>query len=107
MRQLFIGFALIAAMAVLSTVQTPVAEGQGAKKAARGGVIEIGEGKDGKFRFFVRDGEDKLLAMSSPGGFATEKEARTAIDTLKEVIRSAKVTKAKPKAKDKKDTKDK
>jgi hypothetical protein len=98
---------MIAALAVVSTVQTPVAEGQGAKKATRGGVIEIGEGKDGKFRFFVRDSEGKLLAMSSPGGFASEKEARTAISTLKEVVSSAKGTMAKPKAKDKKDTKDK
>jgi hypothetical protein len=32
----------------------PVAEGQGAKKAAKGGVIEIGEGKDGKFRSCLR-----------------------------------------------------
>lgn len=44
------------------------AEGQGVKKPTVAGVIELGEGKDGKFRFFVRAGEGKLLAMSSPGG---------------------------------------
>jgi hypothetical protein len=109
MRRLCIGFVLVAALAVASMVQHRVAEGQGAKKAAKAGVIEIGEGKDGKFRFFVRDGEGKLLAMSGPGGFASEKEARTAVDTLKEVVKSAKVTLAKKKTrdKDKKDKKEK
>jgi hypothetical protein len=108
MRQLFIGFVLIAALTVVGTVQLPVAEGQGAKKAAKDGVIEIGEGKDGKFRFFVRDGDGKLLAMSSPSGFASEKEARMAIDVLREVVRSAKVTLApKKEKKEKKDKKDK
>jgi hypothetical protein len=109
MRQLFMSFVLVAAFAVAGTVQHPVAEAQGGKKAAKGGVIEIGEGKDGKFRFFVRDGEGKLLAMSGPRGFASEKEARTAIATFKEVVRTAKVTIAEKKAKgkDKKAAKDK
>jgi uncharacterized protein YegP (UPF0339 family) len=109
MRRLFIGFVLVAAFAVAGTVQHPVAEGQGAKKkAAKGGVIEIGEGKDGKYRFSVRDSEGKLLAMSGPRGFASEKDARTAIETLKEVISTAKVTNVgKKKPRDKKDGKDK
>jgi uncharacterized protein YegP (UPF0339 family) len=105
MRQLFLGLVLVAAFAVASPVQHPVAEGQGARKAAKGGVIEIGKGKDGKFRFFVRDGEGKLLAMSGPRGFASEKEARAAIATFKEVVRSAPVTIAKKK--DKKGAKEK
>lgn len=57
-----------------------------AKKDSKAGVIEIAKGKDDKFRFFVRDGEGKLLAMSGPGGFATPKEAQEAIDDLKEVV---------------------
>jgi uncharacterized protein YegP (UPF0339 family) len=60
------------------------------KKDAKAGVIEITKGKDDKFRFFVRDGEGKLLAMSGPGGFATPKDAEAAIDHLKEVISKAK-----------------
>lgn len=62
------------------------------KKEAKAGVVEIAKGKDDKFRFFVRDAEGKLLAMSGPGGFATTKEAQAAIDDLKEVISKAKVS---------------
>ena len=68
------------------------------------GTIEITQGKDDKYRFFVRDGEGKLLAMSGPGGFETVKDAQKAVDTLKDVIRTAKVSISKKdgKGKDKK-----
>jgi uncharacterized protein YegP (UPF0339 family) len=107
MRKLLCGFC---ALAMLVAVQGPSdqAAAQGKKKAT--GVIEIGEGKDGKFRFFVRDDEGKLLAMSSPSGFESVKDAQEAIGTLKEVISTAKVTTLKKDAKKdgaKKDTKDK
>jgi hypothetical protein len=62
------------------------------KKDAKIGVIEITKGKDDKFRFFVRDGDGKLLAMSSPGGFESPKEAEAAIDRLKQVVAKAKVS---------------
>jgi uncharacterized protein YegP (UPF0339 family) len=95
MRLLFLCAALAAAYAA-GTVEHPRALAQGSKKEvkkdSKSPVIEIAEGKDGKFRFFVRDGEGKLLAMSSPGGYASEKEARTAIDALKKAIGTAKVT---------------
>ena len=75
--------------------QAPVvAQGKKDVKKTTGGVIEIGEGKDGKFRFFVRDSEGKLLAMSGPGGFETSKAAQAAVDELKSVIGTAKVTTA-------------
>jgi uncharacterized protein YegP (UPF0339 family) len=62
------------------------------KNDAKGaGVIEVTKGKDDKYRFFVRDADGKLLAMSGPGGFATTKDAEAAIDTLKEVVAKAKV----------------
>ena len=61
------------------------------KKDSKAGVIEITQGKDEKYRFFVRDGEGKLLAMSGPGGFATMKEAEAAIDHLKDIVAKAKV----------------
>jgi hypothetical protein len=64
-------------------------------------VIEIAEGKDDKFRFFVRSAEAKLLARSSPTGFATEREARAAVEELKDALRGAKVVHTK-KAKGKK-----
>jgi hypothetical protein len=98
-------FALLLVVAVWGlSFSSPV--GAQAKKDAA--TIEIAEGKDGKFRFFVRDDEDKLLAMSSPGGFETEKAAKEAIDHLKAVIGKAKVTvKKETKDKDKGPEKDK
>jgi hypothetical protein len=71
---------------------------QNAPKAT-GGVIEISEGKDGKFRFFVRDEEKKLLAMSGPGGFESAGDAAQSIQRLKEVLKTAKVTTLKKKSK--------
>jgi hypothetical protein len=47
------------------------------KKDAKTGVSEIKKGKDDKYRFFVRDADGKLLAMSGPGGFESMKDAVT------------------------------
>ena len=99
------GFVLAALILTVGTQPPEVAVAQAkkvdkagkeakAKKetAAKGGVIEIAKGKDDKYRFFVRDGDGKLLAMSGPGGFATVKDAEDAIDQLKEVVARAKVS---------------
>jgi uncharacterized protein YegP (UPF0339 family) len=84
-----------------------------AKKGS--GVIQIQEGKDGKFRIFLRNSENKYLAGSL--GFETKAEAQKAVEELKEVINDAKLVyppKAQPKvedpkakAKDVKDAKEK
>ena len=63
-------------------------------------VIEVNEGKDGKFRFFVRDADDKLLAMSGTG-FATREDAVKAIEKLRDALPTAKI--AAPKKEEKKD----
>src|SRR4051794_25053787 len=72
------------------------------KDARKGGpgTVEIGEGKDGKFRLTIRDAEGKFLAVSAP--HTTEKEAREAIDELREALTKAKVV-VKKAEKDKKD----
>lgn len=76
---------------------------------ASAGTVEISEGKDGKFRFAVRNAEGKYLGGSGPVGFATEKDAVAAIEDLKKVLATAKVITKKGDAKDKdgKDAKDK
>jgi uncharacterized protein YegP (UPF0339 family) len=51
----------------------------------------VTEGKDGKFRFTVRSGDGKLLAMSGPTGYADEKAALKAIEDLKTALKTAKV----------------
>jgi hypothetical protein len=99
MRKLLLIPLVVAALLVAQgAVQEPVAaqakkdvkkDTKDTKKAT--GVIEIGEGKDGKFRFFVRDADGKLLAMSGPGGFASVKEAQDSIDELRAIVASAKV----------------
>lgn len=107
MRTLLICGLMFAVMTAFTATTTSPALAQPAKKDAKkdkdtkkgvtksgAGTIEIGEGKDGKFRFFVRNADGKLLAMSGPGGFATAKDAEEAIDDLKEVVAKAKVTRA-------------
>jgi uncharacterized protein YegP (UPF0339 family) len=90
--------ALVAGMAGLAVgpALAPAQDKKDVKKEARGtksatGVIEINEGKDGKFRFVIRDGDGKLLAMSGPTGFATREDAGKAVETLKAVLPGAKV----------------
>jgi uncharacterized protein YegP (UPF0339 family) len=98
--------ALVLAVLLLTRGAAPEAVVAQVKKDAKkgapaaAGVIEIGEGKDGKFRFFVRNDEGKLLAMSGPGGFASVKDAEAAIRALKEVVSRAKVTTLKKGGKD-------
>ncbi|OWK47062.1 hypothetical protein [Fimbriiglobus ruber] len=68
-----------------------------------GGTIEIKEGKDGKYRIGIRDGDGKYLAGSLTG-HSTKEEAAKAAENLKEVIATAKIVYPK---KDDKDTKEK
>lgn len=58
--------------------------------AAKGSVV-IKPGKDGKFRFFVRDEDDKSLMQSSTG-YATEDEAKKMLDNVKAILAASKVT---------------
>jgi hypothetical protein len=55
------------------------------------GKNAVVEGGDAKVRFFVWDADSNLLAMSGLASYPTEKEARKAIASLKEVMASAKV----------------
>src|SRR5262245_46172068 len=109
MRKLIVCVALLAGMAASTAVMDSASHAQGTKKkkdkAAKdkgvkdkgAAVIEVSEGRDGKFRFVVRNSEGKLLAMSGPRGFASEKEAEHAIEELKDVLKTARVTQGKSK----------
>jgi uncharacterized protein YegP (UPF0339 family) len=88
MRKYIAAAVLCAGMLVAGTDTGPVVSAQGAK--AKAGHIEIGKGKDGKYRFTVRDADEKFLALS--GAYASEKECREGIETLKKVIVGAKVS---------------
>ena len=72
------------------------------KKVAGG--VEVRENKSGKFYFVVLNADGKMLAMSPVGGFAEKADAVKAIDDLKEILESAKVTY--PPKKEDKDDKD-
>jgi hypothetical protein len=101
-KAMFGGFMLAALMLATSVSQdTVVAQATKVKKEKKdaikekadikaAGTIDISQGKDEKFRIFVRDSEGKLLAMS-PRGFETVKEAEAAIDELRAVVAKAKV----------------
>ena len=65
--------------------------------AVKGSVV-IKPGKDGKFRFFVRDEDDKSLMQSSTG-YATEDEAKRMLDTVKAILAASKVTSEKAEGK--------
>jgi hypothetical protein len=97
--------ALMAAMSTVSIVALSVAEAQEKGKKATGktsGIVEVNEGKDGKFRLIVRDTEDKYLATSA--AFASKEDAMKGLDRLKEALENPKITSKKAaagKAKDK------
>lgn len=69
------------------------------KKAVKGSIVIKPDAKD-RFRISVRGEDGKTLLMSAGNGFATEKEAREAIDEIKGILASAKVT-VEPKEKEK------
>ena len=96
---------LAAALLVVSAPTNHTAIAQGTKKdkdakTTKGvGHIEIGKGKDDKYRFSVRDADGKYLAGSAP--YATEKDINEAIEAFRKVVAGAKVTTKKAeKAKD-------
>ncbi|HVK18879.1 MAG TPA: hypothetical protein VM533_18255 [Fimbriiglobus sp.] len=98
MRKLVRCLALVTAMTTVSVAALSVADAQEKGKKATGkttGIVEINEGKDGKFRFNVRDNDGKFLAMSGPTGFATKEDAAKALEKLKDALENPKVTSAK------------
>ena len=84
MRKLLVCALMIAAMAAFTSVNTTPTMAQATKKdkdkdskkakdAKPAGSIEIAEGKDGKFRFNVRDSEGKLSGPCPPERFRYRK----------------------------------
>jgi uncharacterized protein YegP (UPF0339 family) len=93
--------ALIAGLAGVGTA--PAQDKKKTDKAAAkaGATIEISEGKDGKYRFTIRDADGKYLAGNSVG-FATKDDAVKAVENLKTVLPTAKVAEGKEAKKDEK-----
>lgn len=89
MRNRLFGSFVLLALLFGAVVMSDRATAKEDKKEAAG-TIEIEEGKDGKFRFRVKDGSDKILAHGQ-GNFATAKDAQAAAENLKKVVASAKV----------------
>jgi len=59
--------------------------------AAVKGSVVIKPGKDGKFRLFVRDENDKSLMQSSTG-YATEEDAKKMLESVKAILAASKAT---------------
>jgi len=88
MKKVLAAMVLVAATTILiSGADSTFAQ---AKKGAakKNGTIELVESKDGKYRFTVRDADGKYLGGSTVG-HETEKEARAAVEELKEVLATA------------------
>jgi Spy/CpxP family protein refolding chaperone len=73
----------------------------GKKNKASAGSVEIRENAKGKFYYVILNAEGKYAASSNPVSYSTEKEAREALEELKEILASAKVVKGKAKAAEK------
>lgn len=73
-----------------SPAQDKKKETKTTQPAKGGGVIEVNESKDGKFRFTVRDADGKYLGGSATG-YATKDDAVKAVDALKAALASAKI----------------
>jgi uncharacterized protein YegP (UPF0339 family) len=61
-----------------------------AKPTAAEGKVLITKDKQGKFRFQIRDGEDKTLAQSVKG-YETVKEATETLEAVKALLNSKKI----------------
>ena len=48
--------------------------------------LKVPKGANGKFRWYVRDPENRLLAMGPPAGFNSEEEACANYDSLEDRI---------------------
>lgn len=112
MLKLVRSLALVAAMGAVTITSLSVADAQEkGKKGTTGaaktsGIVEINEGKDGKFRLVIRDSDEKFLASSA--AFATKDEATKGLERLKAALENPKITskksangKGKDKSKDK------
>jgi uncharacterized protein YegP (UPF0339 family) len=88
MRKFLVCGLLFGALALFTGVSPNPAVAQ--KKEMKAGTIEVNKGKDGKFRYSVRNADGKFLAGST--AYATEKEALKGIEELKDVLKTAKVT---------------
>ena len=102
MRKFLALVTLTAALLVASSSTNHTVIAQGTKKdkdktTTKGvGHIEIGKGKDDKYRFGVRDADGKYLGGSTTP-HETEKECRDAIEVFKKVVAGATVTMKKAK----------
>ncbi len=83
--------AVVAAVGTASVVSVsgPALQGQVKEKAEAKGSVVITKDKGGKFRFQVRDGDNKVVMMCVKG-YVTEKDA---IAAFEEALAIAKVAK--------------
>ncbi|MCU0702474.1 MAG: hypothetical protein MUF18_00595 [Fimbriiglobus sp.] len=92
------------AIAPLAVAQAPKADPKkpaDTKPAASKGSITIKPDAKGRYRLLIKDADGKGMLMTAGNGFETEKEAREAIEELKSILSSAKVTVEKGDEKDK------
>ena len=99
---------LAAALTALTLAANPSVVAQDKKKkedktASSKATVKIGEGKDGRFRFSIYDGDDVFLGMSGPKGYDTKADAVKGVEAMKAALATAKIV---DKPKDEGDEKD-
>ena len=100
------GLLVAAAVAVVGfSVSSSESYGQGKKAGKTTGVVQVNEGKDGKYRLIIRDNDDKYLATS--GAYATKADALKGLESLKSVLENPQVVDTKSDKKGKAKSKDK
>lgn len=87
MKKLLACLTLVGGLGAAAFLETP-ATAQSKKSGT--GSIKVLQNKAGKYYFQIRNGEDKFLCQSAPGGYATEKEALAALEELKKIVADVK-----------------
>ncbi len=103
MLALMIGFTSMSSSPLFAQEKKTTKKDTKKDKPTETGTIEITEGKDGKFRFNIRNADGKYLGGSGLVGYNSEKEVRAAIEEMKNILATAVIVKGKAKTKDSKD----
>ncbi len=87
----FVAGLTLAATVPLNPAQATQAKKDDKKKSGKTtGIVEVNEGKDGKYRLVIRDTDEKFLATSV--AFATKDEAEKGIERLREALENPRIT---------------
>lgn len=86
------GVVSVSSPTALAYTQKAKAKAKAGDPAPGKGTIIIKPDAKGRFRLSVKNGDGKTLLMTAGNGFATEEDARAAIEEIKGIMAAGKVT---------------